>query len=359
MRPQAKREYALNIQSAGQSLLSIINEILDFSKIESGKLEIINSEYSLIDLVSATKTLIEYRAKEKNLEFTMERSEYLPTKLIGDENRIRQVMTNLLTNAVKYTKEGSITLAVKFERSEERHGVLYIIVKDTGMGISDESMEVLFDSFQRVDEDKNRNIEGTGLGLAITKQLVELMKGHISVESEYGKGSVFTAAIPQIIKDGTNIEQLEQVIHKKDTDDSGEKASEEVAMFEGIRALVVDDVSMNIKVFKGLLKSTGITIDSALSGDEAIGLIRSNEYDIIFLDHMMPEKDGIETFKELNANYSDRIKDVPVIMLTANAIAGVESEYLDQGFNGYLSKPVQREKLIECIGKIVERGKVI
>lgn len=351
------REYALNIQSAGQSLLSIINEILDFSKIESGKLEIINSEYSLIDLVSATKTLIEYRAKEKNLEFTMERSEYLPTKLIGDENRIRQVMTNLLTNAVKYTKEGSITLAVKFERSEERHGVLYIIVKDTGMGISDESMEVLFDSFQRVDEDKNRNIEGTGLGLAITKQLVELMKGHISVESEYGKGSVFTAAIPQIIKDGTNIEQLEQVTHKKDTDDSGEKASEEVAMFEGIRALVVDDVSMNIKVFKGLLKSTGITIDSALSGDEAIGLIRSNEYDIIFLDHMMPEKDGIETFKELNANYSDRIKDVPVIMLTANAIAGVESEYLDQGFNGYLSKPVQREKLIECIGKIVERGK--
>lgn len=339
------KEYALNIKSAGESLLGIINEVLDFSKIESGKLDIINDEYKLVDIINSTRNLIELRAKEKNLFFKIEREDYLPSKLIGDENRIRQVIVNFLTNAVKYTAKGSVVMHIGFHTTDEVHGVLTVSVKDTGMGISEEGMKALFDSFQRLDESKNRNIEGTGLGLAITKRLVELMGGTIKVESEYGKGSTFTVNIPQVVADKTNIESIEKTMQTTEVSIS----NDETPKYEGARVLVVDDVEMNIKVFKGLLKKTGLTIDSALSGDEAISLIDSNDYDMIFLDHMMPGKDGIETFKELKSEHSDRIKDVPVIMLTANAISGAEAEYMNEGFDGYLSKPVVRAKLLGCI----------
>lgn len=339
------REYALNIRSAGESLLSIINDVLDFSKIESGKLDIINVEYNLVDIVDAARNLIELRAKDKNLDFSIERGEYLPTKLIGDENRVRQIMVNFLTNAVKYTESGSVTLKVSFDSTDEIHGVLTISVKDTGMGITEEGMKHLFDSFQRLDENKNRNIEGTGLGLSITKRLVELMGGTIEVQSEYGKGSMFIVHIPQVIVDKTNVKSLSKNNISIDIDSKDENYTK----YEGVRILVVDDVEMNIKVFKGLLKKTGLVIDSALSGDEAIELIDKNHYDMIFLDHMMPGKDGVETFKELKASHNDRISGVPIIMLTANAISGVEAEYMDEGFDGYLSKPVVRAKLLSCI----------
>lgn len=340
------REYALNIQSAGQSLLGIINDILDFSKVESGKMNIVNNDYSLKNLINACDNLIKLRAREKGLVFSIERGEYLPSKLNGDENKIRQIIANVLTNAVKYTKSGSVKMRVDFDKTSEKEGVLKVTVKDTGIGIKKESMEDLFDSFQRLDESKNRNIEGTGLGLSITKRLVELMNGIILVESVYGEGSTFTVSIPQKIIDSENIISFEK---EETQSDNGKSAEINEKEFEGRKVLVVDDVAMNHKVFKGLLKNTGLLIDVALNGNEAIQDICENDYDIIFLDHMMPEKDGIETFNEMKKNHASRIENVPIIMLTANAIEGSDKEYLALGFDGYLSKPVNRNDLMKCL----------
>lgn len=340
------RGYATNIRTAGQALLGIINDILDFSKVESGKFEIIPVEYYVQDLIDTCKNLIELRAKEKDLKFTITRGDYLPTKLHGDENRIRQIISNMLTNAVKYTKQGSVEMSVTFDKTSDTEGVLRVSVKDTGIGIKQENMQDLFDSFKRIDENKNRNIEGTGLGMAITKRLVDMMGGDIQVESEYGKGSTFTVNIPQPIIDATN----SQINDGNDTTEvkSVERAIDDLSAFH---ILAVDDVAMNIMVLGGLLKKTGVQMDKALSGQEALDLIAENKYDMIFLDHMMPGKDGIQTFKEMKELYPENIEDVPVIMLTANAIAGVESEYLGMGFDGYLSKPIVKEDLYDCLHK--------
>lgn len=346
-------EYARNIQSAGQALLGVVNDILDFSKIESDRLDLVPGKYVLGELVGSCVNLIRIRVQEKALTFKVERDNYLPKILHGDEVRVRQIISNLLTNAVKYTKEGSITLFVGWKKLEGDNGKLIVRVKDTGIGIKKESIEDLFTSFRRLDEKKNRNIEGTGLGLSITKQLVELMGGEISVESEYGMGSEFIIEIPQKVIDPANTESL-------DVGQKTQSNTEEIVLHtKDARVLVVDDVPMNLQVVKGLLKNTGLEIDTAERGLQALELMKENTYDMVFLDHMMPELDGVETLRILKEQYPDIYRKTPIIMLTANAVMGVEEEYKSEGFAGYLSKPVDRDSIYRCVLKHLSKAKLM
>ncbi len=350
--------YANNIKSAGTSLLVLINDILDFSKIESGKMDIIPVEYETGSLLNDLKNMIGPKADAKDLKFIMEIDPELPSGLFGDEIRIKQVITNLLTNAVKYTEKGSVTLKVGFGRKPEKTDTigLKVSVTDTGMGIRKEDMEKLFGQFVRLDEKKNRNIEGTGLGLNITSNLLHMMGGELTVESEYGKGSVFSFEIIQPVRKRTPIGDFEKA---SDGDASKEKY---VPKFKAPDAciLMVDDTPINIVVFKGLLKKTEIKVDSAAGGRECIELAAENKYDIIFLDHMMPVMDGIETLKELREKYPDNPNaDTPIVCLTANAISGAKETYMEAGFTDYLTKPINPVKLEEMIYSYLPEDKKI
>lgn len=342
------KEYARNIQSAGQSLLSIINDILDISKIEAGKLEILPVEYELFSVINDCCNIARVRAESKELSFCMMIDPNLPSFLYGDEVRIRQIINNFLSNAVKYTKEGTITLSIGYESLPENQILLTIAVKDSGIGIRKEDLEKLFQSFTRLEEKRNRNIEGTGLGLNLTKNLVEMMGGEISAESTYGKGSCFMAKIPQKVTDprpmGDFEERYQQFL------DTSEKQGMSF-MAEDAHILVVDDVQMNLKVIKGLLKKTHIQIDTAESGMECLECVKNKQYDLIFLDHMMPEMDGIETMQQMNLLTSDLNRNTPVIMLTANATRGAREEYMQAGFSDYLTKPFQEDDLLAMLAK--------
>ena len=342
--------YASNIQSAGNTLLSLVNDILDFSKIESGKMEIIPSEYHTMSLLNDCYNLIAMRAKSKNIDIIFKNDETLPTKIYGDEIRVRQIISNLLTNGVKYTEAGSVTLKMSWEKKERDIMLLIISVKDTGKGITKEGLEIIFDSFKRIEEKKNRNIEGTGLGLTITKQLVDLMGGTISVESEYGKGSEFKVAIPQIIVSEKPLGNFTQkyafsAIESREYKESFKAPAGEI--------LVVDDVYMNLEVTKGLLEKTLVKIDIADSGRKCLELTMHKKYHMIFMDHMMPDMDGIETMKALRKMKENPNVDTPVIVLTANAIKGAEEEYLAQGFAGYISKPVKSAELEKIVRRFL------
>ena len=346
------REYAKNIQSAGQSLLSIINDILDISKIESGKLEIIPTRYELFSILNDCYNLTKVKIEEKPITLHMKINENIPAKLYGDEVRIRQVMNNFLSNSAKYTHEGSITFGVDYEEKSEGEIWLIITVSDTGIGIKEEDLEKLFASFTRIEEKRNRNIEGTGLGLSLTKNLVDLMQGEITVKSIYEEGSCFTAKIPQKIIDKTPMgdfdKRYRQYIHQ-----SEEQAISLCA--PDAKILVVDDVPMNLIVVKGLLKATKIQIDTAKNGASCLELVKKNRYDIIFLDHLMPEMDGIETLQNMKLLEENPNRNTPVIMLTANAIVGAKEEYMEAGFTDYLTKPVQETLLHEMIMKYLPK----
>lgn len=345
-------EYAQDIQNAGRSLLSLINDILDFSKMEAGHVEIVPVEYSMSSLLNDCYSMVVMRAEEKGLFLEVDTDAELPSMLFGDELRVKQIIINLLTNAVKYTKEGSVRLTVKFEPKEEDIVWLDIIVSDTGMGISEEDQQQLFDAFQRVDILKNRNVEGTGLGLPLTKQLVELMEGTITVNSEVNVGSTFSIRIPQkVVSDKPMGDFVGNYDH--DVKISGYRHSFYAP--KG-RILVVDDVLMNLKVFTGLLKGTGLYIDVAESGERCLQLVRKNQYDIIFLDHMMPEMDGVETLRQMK-ELMEYI-DTPVIMLTANAMVGAKDDYLSEGFHDYMTKPIQGSKLEKMIVKYLPKQKL-
>lgn len=339
-------QYLVNIHSAGNSLLAIINDILDFSKIESGKMEIVPDNYDLERLLNDCYHMIDMRAFEKNLHFIVENDPMLPSKLYGDETRVRQIIINLLTNAVKYTKNGSITFKIEYEQLEEAKINLIVSVKDTGSGISEANQKLLFENFSRVDLKNNKAIEGTGLGLAITRSLLEAMNGQIKVESSLGVGSTFTAIIPQDVVSDFPLGDFNTKSHKS----SSIRAYRESFTAPSARILVVDDVKMNLDVFCGLLKKTRIQIDRALSGHEALRLVEGKSYDMVFLDIMMPEMDGIQTLQliHLDSNFKDT---TPVIALTANAIKGADKEYIDAGFTDYLSKPVQGTVLEQMILK--------
>ncbi|MDD6573152.1 MAG: ATP-binding protein [Thermoflexaceae bacterium] len=342
------REYAKNIQSAGQSLLSIINDILDISKIESGKLEIIPIKYQLFSILNDCYNLTKVKMENKPVEFVIQINENLPSWLYGDEVRIRQIINNFLSNAVKYTKEGKVTFCLDYEEVSKEQIVLVISVSDTGIGIKEEDLGKLFESFTRIEEKRNRNIEGTGLGLNLTKSLVDLMGGEIFVDSTYGKGSCFTARIPQKIVDakpmGDFSKRYQQYLRTSDDNTLSFLAPE-------TKILIVDDVEMNLKVVEGLLKETKIQIDTAVSGRECLAFVKLKQYDMIFLDHMMPEMDGIETLQNMKALTDNLNKDTPVIMLTANAIVGAKEEYMKAGFTDYLTKPIQETALLEMLLK--------
>ena len=346
------REYAKNIQSAGQSLLSIINDILDISKIESGKMEILTIRYQLFSVLNDCYNLTKIKLQNKPVSFIMQINEKLPSWLYGDEVRIRQIINNFLSNAVKYTKEGNITFELDFEEKTDEQILLVITVRDTGIGIKEEDLGKLFESFMRIEEKRNRNIEGTGLGLNLTKNLVNLMGGEVFAESTYGKGSCFTAKIPQKIADakpmGNFGKRYQQYLSTSDDDKLSFLAPD-------AKILVVDDVTMNLKVVEGLLKATKIQIDTAVSGSECLECVKTTPYQMIFLDHMMPEMDGLETLEHMKNLADNPNAQTPVIMLTANAIVGAKEEYIEAGFTDYLTKPIRETELLEMILKYLPK----
>ena len=348
------REYAQSISRAGESLLSIINDILDFSKIESGKLEIIESEYQLSRLLKNVVAMIQPKADAKGLEFHIHIDEDLPDALMGDMMRVQQVVINILTNAVKYTPDGEVNFFVFNERREESRIYLSFVVNDTGIGIKEEDQKKLFRDFERLDQEKNRNIEGTGLGLAITSMLLDLMGGSISLKSIYGEGSTFTILLPQTVMEESPIGNLaERMV------ETAVHAEKYVPSFTApdARILVVDDNEMNLLVVKGLLKETQIQIDTATSGADCLDLLADREYDVILLDHMMPEMDGIETLHR--AENLPNAKNTPFIMLTANAISGAKDAFLKEGFAAYLSKPIDSMLLEATLVKYLPPEKIM
>lgn len=339
--------YLNDIRTAGNNLLFIINDILDFSKIEAGKIEIIKSDYNLCKTIKEVKDLIEIKALEKNLKFVVNVDSNLPKLINGDENRIRQIVINILNNAVKYTREGSVTLNVKYLADEKDGFRLIISVEDTGIGIKPEDLHRLFDSFSRLEAQKNKGIEGTGLGLAITKKLVEIMQGSITVDSVFGKGTTFTVVIPQDVIDNAPVGDFATVYDVNRTD----KENVEHINASNMSILIVDDTKLNLTVAKGLLKPTKAMVDVCTSGRECLDIIAKKHYDVILLDHMMPEMDGIETLKRAKELSDSMCEDSIFIALTANAINGVRDMFFEEGFDDYISKPINPKHLESVLQK--------
>lgn len=339
----AIRGYAGNIQASGNSLLSIVSDVLDISKIESGKLEIIPVDYEVNSLISDCCNMAAGRAKAKELELLVECADNVPMKLCGDETHIRQIIMNLLTNAVKYTEKGTVKLIVSGSFNDGGF-VLKVDVSDTGIGIAEENLPQLFTQFQRFDLQRNRNIEGTGLGLSIVKRLCDLMSGTITARSVLGSGSTFTVELPQKVVDstpcgGVNLNYSAGTEHEYHHSFEAPEA----------KILAVDDLPVNLLVIANLLKETRIKIDTAGSGRECLDKCSQQKYDLILMDHMMPEMDGVQTFEKLHGDKSSPNFETPVIMLTANALAGMREQYMDVGFADYVSKPVRGAKLEEAI----------
>ena len=347
------RIYSENIQSASRLLLSLVNDVLDFSKIESGKMEIVCDNYYLDVMIHDVVNLIRGKAEQKNLEFYVEVQKEIPNQLFGDELRNRQIIGNLLNNAVKYTQEGSVSLKITYDTSEPEDGEqnrieLLIQVSDTGIGIRQEDMGKLFGNFERLDLEKNRNIEGTGLGLAITKKLAEAMGGSVEVTSEYGRGSTFSVRLPQKVVDSTPIGEFEmEAVAETDT----QGVYMEKFHAPEARILVVDDNNMNLMVVKGLLKKTKVQIVTCNNGRECLERMQKEHFHIILLDHMMPGMDGMEVIKRTRTLENNRCTSTPIIALTANALKGMKEMYLEAGFTDYLSKPVDGEKLEQMVRK--------
>lgn len=348
-------EYAVNIESASKNLLSIVNDILDFSKIEAGKMEIVEENYLFSSLLNDVVNMIDIKAKQKNLQFFVKIDEELPNQLYGDENRIRQVLVNILNNAIKYTNEGHVQLFIGQELLEENKIQLKIVVHDTGIGIKKEDMSKLFGTFERLDMKKNRNVEGTGLGLAITSKMVTLMNGTLEAESIYGVSSTFTVCLPQIVVSEERIGNFQERF--KEYKQNLQKY-EESFIAPDAKVMVVDDNDMNLFVVKKLLEKTKVQVVTCMNGEQCLNLAKVDKYDVILLDHMMPGMDGIETLKNLKIMDDNQNKNTPVIALTANAILGAREEYLREGFNDYLSKPIDGIHLEELLQKYIPEEKI-
>lgn len=351
------REYAQNIENASKNLLNLINDILDFSKIESGKMELVKAEYHASILLSNLSNMIGVKANQKGLDFQVEVAPDIPELLYGDEGRVRQILGNLLNNAVKYTKLGSVRFLVSWQQREETSwGTLVVAVQDTGIGIKEEDKSKLFHDFERLDLQKNRNVEGTGLGLAITHRLVTKMKGYMKMESEYGKGSVFTVYLPQEYRTEETIgdfkQKYEDFLHSREH-------YQESFTAPGARILVVDDNQMNLTVVERLLCKTKMQITLCRSGEECLAAIRKQHYDVVLLDHMMPDMDGIETLQEAQKLSDNQCRDTPFIALTANAIVGAKELYRESGFTDYLSKPVDVARLEQMLRSYIPKEKII
>ncbi len=346
---------ASGIQGSGKMLLALINDILDFSKMEAGSMDIVPVNYRIGDLLSEIVGMVWIKADEKGLNFKVSIDPKMPTVLYGDEVRVKQIIINLLNNAIKYTNEGSVELHVEREDKDIKTVKLSISVTDTGMGIKKETIPYLFDAFKRVDVEKNRRIEGTGLGLSIVKQLVELMGGTITVNSVYGEGTTFTAQLPQGISDHSPIGHLN--IHSQSFDERS--AYESNFRAPDVRILIVDDNEMNLEVESKLLTETEMTIDKALSGKEALELDLLHHYDVILMDHLMPEMDGIECLEKIRNHTGGLNRNTPVVVLTANAGSDNKELYHRAGFDGYLVKPVSGEALENVLMGYIAKEKMI
>ena len=345
-------EYARTVRSSGRLLLSLVNDVLDFSKIEAGKIEILEEEYSLSGVLSDIMAMLTERAESKSLTLSTQIRGEVPDGQIGDEARLKQVLTNIINNAIKYTDTGSIHVTVTGSYINDEKFGLEISVKDTGRGIKKEDIDTLFNAFYRADLMKNNSIEGTGLGLAIVKSIVDSMGGEISVESEYGKGSVFCVKIPVGVFDATPVK--EDFANRK----NDRKEDFHCDYTSDADILVVDDNSANLKVVKLFLKETGIQPEVCSGGAEAFELCKKNKYDLILLDHMMPSPDGMETLKLIKNDAGSMNKETDVIVLTANALAGSREMYLSAGFVDYLVKPIDSQKLLSTVKKYLPAGKV-
>jgi CheY-like chemotaxis protein len=341
--PDKIKETLEKINTAGNTLMSLISDVLDISKVEAGKLELISVQYEVAILLNDVITLNVIRSEEKPIIFKLDINEDMPSSLFGDDRRVKQILNNLLNNAFKYTKKGTVTLGVSCKRENDNIWVSFYVT-DTGIGIRVDDITKLFTDYNQVDTSANRQIEGTGLGLSITKKLVELMDGEISVESEYGKGSTFRGRVrqgfvtEQILGKETvdNLRSLHYLEKKKHGHEKLVRSDLSYA-----RVLIVDDLVTNLDVAAGMLRKYKLHVDCVTSGNEAIELISAGTpvYDAIFMDHMMPGMDGIQAtqaIRKLNSKYA---KKVPIIALTANAVAGNESMFLENGFNAYLPKP--------------------
>lgn len=335
------REYARDIQLASQMLLNQVNDILDLSQMEMKKMRIVPMQYSTENMFGELVELIKVQADKKGLELRIEIDKNLPSALVGDEKRIKQILLNLLDNAVKYTKEGYITMSVQGDIVSDGELSMKVKVADTGMGIRKEDMEYIYDSFNRVDENKNSRIAGSGLGLAITKQLVDLMEGEITVDSIYTKGTVFTVMLKQGIADTSPIGNV-NLLKRQNQDISTYKPSFEAPE---ARILVVDDNSMNARVAVSLLSSTKVQVDTANSGEECLRMTMKKYYHVILLDYMMPVMNGFEVLKAIRSQENGLCRESAVIALTANAVSDSRQMYHDQGFDGYVEKPIQSRLL--------------
>lgn len=340
-------DYACDIKTAALNLLSIINDILDLSKVEAGKMELAEDEYFVEELVRDTVNLVKMSAEQKGLQFQVNVAEDIPRQLYGDEGRIRQILINIINNAVKFTKEGYVRLDVSGRYKDEENIALQFVVEDTGIGIKEEDIAVIFEAFRQLDMNRNRKTEGTGLGLAITKQLVTLMDGDIQLESEYGKGTRFIIRIKQRVVDKRSIKE-EPAVHRVET-------VKETRMFvaKEYRVLLVDDNAMNRKVACAMLKPYGFQLAEASCGSAAIERVKRVEYDMILMDHMMPEMDGVEATKIIRSECGENGKKAVIIALTANAIQGAREMYLENGFDDFLSKPFDRSQMHELLDKWV------
>ena len=347
------RSYAVDIRNAGRSLLSLINDILDFSKIEEGRMEIIPVQYELSSLINDLCNMVRDRAVKKGLVLEIKADKDVPHILYGDEIRIRQVALNLLTNSVKYTNEGRITFEVGFEKISDRQISLKFRVTDTGIGMKEEDMEKLFTPFTRIEEKRNRSVEGTGLGMSIVTQLLTLMDSKLHVKSVYGEGSEFAFAINQ---DVVKWEPMGEFSERFASIAEPVKEYHELFHAPDAHILVVDDTEVNLAVVKNLLKKTQIMIDTVTSGKEALSAARERHYDLMFIDHMMPDMDGIDTLHKMREECD--IKGTVCIALTANAVSGSRERYINEGFDDYLSKPIDGRRLEELLKNYLPKDKI-
>ena len=350
-------EYSENIRKAGESLLGIISDILDFSKIETGKLTLDNEEYSLKSVVIDLYNLVQFRAEAKGLELLFCVDPALPSVLLGDEIRVKQIITNLLTNAVKYTESGRVELKIKLEEKLSDSVRFTVCVTDTGIGIRAEDMDRLFEPFDRLDLKKTRSIEGTGLGLAITRQLLSIMDSELKVESRYEEGSSFSFTLTQKVTDWQSVGEFKPDQSAGDNMAAGRKHAFFTA--PGMKLLIVDDTPMNLQVIAGLLKRTKVHIDVATSGAECIEKFGKEHYDLVFLDYRMPQMNGIETLIALRERYPETFEKTPVISLTASAVSGDKERMIKAGFDDYLSKPVNVDEMERMMIKYLPIDSVI
>ena len=353
------REYCMDMRSSGRSLLHIINDVLDFSRIEAGKLSITENSYELSSLARDISNMFAFRAREKGLGWEVEVDESIPDSLYGDVYRVRQVIINLVSNAIKYTEHGSVRMTVRSLEDTFAAGeylTLEITVRDTGIGIRKEDQAKLFQKFERVDMERNSTVEGTGLGLAISRSLLEMMGGSIRVESVYGEGSAFTVTIPQRI---VSAEPIGDFRISADNEEDSRESGHEAFRAPDARLLIVDDTRMNIAVAVGLLQKTGIRIDTAESGLEAVDLAEKNAYDLILMDQRMPGMSGTDAFRRIRSAEGGLNVSTPVICLTADAIVGAKERYTAEGFTDYLSKPVSGDALEEALLRYLPAEKIV